>query len=68
MNKTAIKLLQDLLAYGHVPVALHKAHQRTAVAELEGAGLVRVFTISGDLVRLELRIGSTALHHFNTQG
>lgn len=63
MNQTTTKLLQDLLTYGHVPVALFKAHERNAVDALEAAGLVRVFRITDDLARVELRVGAAALNH-----
>jgi hypothetical protein len=69
MNKATQTLLGDLLAFGHVPVSLFKAHQRNAVTELQDAGLVRVFPISETIARVELRLGDTALHHFTaTQG
>jgi hypothetical protein len=64
MNKATQALLQDLLAYGHVPVSIFKAHQRNAVNELMDAGLVRVFPVNDTIARVELRLGLTALHHF----
>mgnify|MGYP006283611733 CR=1 FL=1 len=64
MNQTTTKLLQDLVTYGHVPVSLFKANERNAVAVLEAAGLVRVFHISDDLARVELRLSAAALNHF----
>lgn len=69
MNKATQALLGDLLAFGHVPVSLFKAHQRNAVNELLEAGLVRVFPVSDTIARVELRLGATALHHLsNNQG